>query len=154
MRRIKDDFKGVAGFPNRVLTLRTIDCGPMDADSSEPTGHCPHCGAAGRWIHVFLCDDGLIRGAMSGCIKLFPEVSGFSELSVMSKTALEKEKDAIRKGRTFPNGEAKIASWFRNVLDALRDFENEVIEFDEAEAIAKKEYYIRDAWLVDNGYKR
>ena len=25
---------------------------------------------------------------------------------------------------------------------------------DEAEAIAKKEYYIRDAWLVDNGYKR
>lgn len=34
--------------------------------------NCPHCGAVGSVVHYFECVDGTRRGAMSGCIKLFP----------------------------------------------------------------------------------
>jgi hypothetical protein len=33
---------------------------------------CPHCGAEGKYIIRFQCDDGIRRGAMRGCVKLFP----------------------------------------------------------------------------------
>ena len=30
---------------------------------------CPHCGASGKKVHHFLCADGEVRAAMSGCVK-------------------------------------------------------------------------------------
>ena len=34
---------------------------------------CPHCGAVGKRVWTFLCEDGVERGAMAGCL-----VKGFS----------------------------------------------------------------------------
>lgn len=53
----------VVGLPRIVRFIRTDDC---------PGGACPHCGATGRWIHVFQTEDGRRMAAMSGCLKLFP----------------------------------------------------------------------------------
>lgn len=43
----------------------------LDTDDA-PDSVCPHCGAAGRRVHRFVTSDGQTRGAMSGCVKLFP----------------------------------------------------------------------------------
>ena len=145
------EIKANPALPKRILTLRTIDCGP-NLDGGEPTGHCPHCGSAGRWIHVFLCDDGLIYGAMSGCIKLFGEAPK-SKLAIMAEKAIEKEKASAR---DFENGRkvTNVAKWFTAVLDALRDLELGKITLEEAEKIGKTEYFKRAEWLRDNGYSR
>ena len=146
------EIKATSTLPKRVLTLRTIDCGPMEEGDYEPTGICPHCGAGGRWIHVFLCDDGLIYGAMSGCIKLFGEAPK-SKLSKMAELAIEKEKASARdleyRGKKTP-----VAKWFTAVLDALRDLELGTITLEEAEKLGKTEYFKRAEWLRDNGYIR
>ena len=52
-------------LPRVIEVLEVIDCGP------GPSASCPHCGADGRYITRFRCDDGTTRGAMSGCFKLF-----------------------------------------------------------------------------------
>lgn len=148
------EIKANPALPKRILTLRTIDCGP-NLDGGEPTGHCPHCGSAGRWIHVFLCDDGLIRGAMSGCINLFGEAPK-TKLAIMVEKAIEKEKEMVRKNERSGLGgkKATMAKWFSNVLDALRDFELGKITFAEVEKIGTDEYFKRNNWLRDNGYIR
>ena len=146
------EIKATSTLPKRVLTLRTIDCGPMEEGDYEPTGICPHCGAGGRWIHVFLCDDGLIYGAMSGCIKLFGE-GPKTKLAIMGEKAIEKEKASARdleyRGKKTP-----VAKWFTAVLDALRDLELGTITLEEAEKNGKTEYFKRAEWLRDNGYIR
>ena len=146
------EIKATSTLPKRMLTLRTIDCGPMEEGDFEPTGNCPHCGAGGRWIHVFLCDDGLVYGAMSGCIKLFGEAPK-SKLSKMAELAIEKEKASARdleyRGKKTP-----VAKWFTAVLDALRDLELGTITLEEAEKIGKTEYFKRATWLRDNGYSK
>ena len=146
------EIKATSTLPKRLLTLRTIDCGPTEEPDFEPTGHCPHCGSGGRWIHVFLCDDGLVYGAMSGCIKLFGEAPK-SKLSKMAELAIEKEKASARdleyRGKKTP-----VAKWFTAVLDALRDLELGTITLEEAEKIGKTEYFKRAEWLRDNGYIR
>ena len=149
------EIKAISTLPKRLLTLRTIDCGPRDADDPEPTGHCPHCGSGGRWIHVFICDDGLIYGAMSGCINLFGEAPK-TKLAIMAEKAMEKEKEMIRKNERSGLGDKKssIAKWFSNVLDALRDLELGKITLEEAEKIGTDEYFKRNNWLIDNGYIR
>ena len=43
----------------------------LGADDA-PDSVCPHCGATGRRIYRFVTSDGRTRGAMSGCVKLFP----------------------------------------------------------------------------------
>ena len=146
------EIKATSTLPKRLLTLRTIDCGPTEEPDFDPTGHCPHCGSGGRWIHVFLCDDGLVYGAMSGCIKLFGEAPK-SKLSKMAELAIEKEKASARdleyRGKKTP-----VAKWFTAVLDALRDLELGTITLEEAEKIGKTEYFKRAEWLRDNGYIR
>ena len=146
------EIKAISTLPKRLLTLRTIDCGPTEEPDYEATGNCPHCGSGGRWIHVFLCDDGLIYGAMSGCIKLFGE-GPKTKLAIMGEKAIEKEKASARdfeyRGKVTP-----IAKWFTAVLDALRDLELGTITLEEAEKIGKTEYFKRATWLRDNGYSK
>jgi hypothetical protein len=55
----------LATLPRITRFLGTSDAGGPDAV-------CPHCGAKGRYVHSFECEDGSRRGAMSGCIQLFP----------------------------------------------------------------------------------
>ena len=140
------EIKATSTLPKRLLTLRTIDCGKKDPEDFEPTGNCPHCGAGGRWIHVFLCDDGLIYGAMSGCINLFGE-GPKTKLAIMGEKAMDKEKEMIRAG-----SKKTIAKWFSTVLDALRDLELGKITLEEAEKIGGTEYVKRNTWLRDNGF--
>jgi len=140
------EIKATSTLPKRILTLRTIDCGPCDEGDYAPTGNCPHCGAGGRWIHVFLCDDGLIYGAMSGCIQLFGEAPK-TKLSIMTEKAIEKQKVVARTG-----AKKGIARWFTNVLDALTDLELGKITLEEAEKIGTTEWVKRNTWLQENGY--
>jgi hypothetical protein len=143
------EIKAISTLPKRIITLRTIDCGPMEEGSSDPTGNCPHCGAGGRWIHVFLCDDGLIYGAMSGCINLFGE-GPKTKLAIMGEKAMDKEKELIR--ASAKGSKKTIAKWFTAVLDALRDLELGTITLEEAEKIGMNEYSKRNTWLLDNGF--
>ena len=144
------EIKAISTLPKRLLTLRTIDCGPTEEPDYEATGNCPHCGSGGRWIHVFLCDDGLIYGAMSGCINLFGE-GPKTKLAIMGEKAIDKEKEMIR--ANAKGGKKKtLAKWFSTVLDALRDLELGTITLEEAEKIGKDEYFKRNTWLRDNGF--
>ena len=144
------EIKATSTLPKRLLTLRTIDCGPTEEPDFEPTGHCPHCGSGGRWIHVFLCDDGLVYGAMSGCIKLFGEAPK-SKLSKMAELAIEKEKASAR-DLEYRGKKPPVAKWFTAVFDALRDLELGTITLEEAEKIGKTEYFTRNTWVRDNGF--
>lgn len=56
-------------LPKITRFLGTTDHGPCEG---EPSAICPHCGSGGRYIHAFECEDGTTRGAMSGCVQLFP----------------------------------------------------------------------------------
>lgn len=143
MPLVKDSHPGISSYPKRIVTLETIDCGPME----DGGGNCSHCGAEGRWIHRFLCDDGKIYGAMSGCIKLFP-LARKTRLTIMADGAMDKLK-ANSRGK-----EAKLASWFSTTMDALRKLERGEIDLKEAEGIASREWGRREAWLIDNGYRK
>jgi hypothetical protein len=56
-----------ANLPKVVRFLGVEDMG------EEADAHCPHCGAQGRYIYYFECEDGTRRGAMKGCYKHFPK---------------------------------------------------------------------------------
>lgn len=56
-------------LPTITRFISLTDHGPCD--DGEPSAHCPHCGAGGRYIWTFQCDDGTTRGAMKGCVQLF-----------------------------------------------------------------------------------
>lgn len=93
---------------------------------------CPHCGAQGRYVETFLCDDGTERGAMAGCIKRFP----VSKIATEERSIRERQVERERDGRT-------LASWDRV----------------KAEKIAA--YYAGDltegqclAWIADENAKR
>jgi hypothetical protein len=69
----------VATFPKIIRFKGTDDC---------PGGSCPHCGATGRWIVRFVDETGQHRGAMRGCIKLFPvSAIALEELRLTDKAA-------------------------------------------------------------------
>lgn len=57
-------------LPAITRYIGMTDAGP--SDGGEAPAHCPHCDAGGRYIHHFECEDGTRRGAMSGCIELYP----------------------------------------------------------------------------------
>lgn len=96
-------MKPIADYP-RVVEVEGI------TDAGEGGGtSCPHCGAEGRYITWFITEDGVRRGAMAGCFKLFPK----SRYAAIVATILEKERDYARAGR-------QLASWDRAILDAIR----------------------------------
>lgn len=64
--RPKVDKPARETLPRIVAVLGRSDSGEYGAAT------CPHCGAAGRYVYTFQCDDGTTRGAMAGCLKLFP----------------------------------------------------------------------------------
>lgn len=101
----------LASLPRIVRFLGTSDAGPL-ADGGGTV--CPHCGAEGRYVHAFECEDGSRRGAMSGCVKLFP-VSPIAEIDMRLH---ERERD-LRK-RFGPT--AKLNSWDAQIRDALDAF--------------------------------
>lgn len=135
-----------SSLPRRLFTLRVDDHGPSDF-GWEGSTNCPHCGARGRYVHIFLCDDGATRGAMSGCVKLFPHMK--TALSIMAQSA----HDKIQEARDLKR-ELKLASWFKDVLDGIEDYESGVLSLGELEAIGTRQYQRREKWLRNRGYRR
>lgn len=73
--------------------------------------NCPHCGAKGRYIQHFICDDGSERGAMAGCIKQF-KLHAFAKEQLRIES---KERDYAERGWNIP-------SWDQDILNAIGAF--------------------------------
>lgn len=58
--------------PTQTLPEIVAITGMRDFGPSDGEGSCPHCGCRGRYVWYFICADGSQRGAMRGCIQLFP----------------------------------------------------------------------------------
>lgn len=97
-----------ADLPKLVQYLYTHDGGPCD---DGPTATCPHCGADGRYVHWFKTADGDMRGAMSGCIKLYP----VSPVAREDMRLREKEADYAKSGWQLP-------SWDKKMQQAIEAF--------------------------------
>jgi hypothetical protein len=121
-------------LPKIITVLGVKDCGPCDP---EPTGVCPHCGADGRYIYSFLCEDGTVRGAMKGCIQLFPR----HPLAFKVQGVFKKQVDYAKK-------KWKLASWDSAVIEATGDLEARRISLAEWEGRVRNAFAQRDAYLA------
>ncbi len=88
-------------LPRITRYLGMSDGGPCDPDFSA---ECPHCGAGGRYVHHFECEDGTTRGAMSGCVELFE----MTPVAKLHKRLTEKARDAARDKRTLNKLEQRV----------------------------------------------
>lgn len=99
-------------LPRIVEFLGIADHGPCD--DGEPSAYCPHCGSGGRYIHQFRCEDGTTRGAMSGCVQLFP----ISPIAKLQAELCEREADLQKRfGK-----DAKLNSWDQKAREAITAF--------------------------------
>jgi hypothetical protein len=127
-------------LPKIVAVLAKDDHGPCDAGA---TAVCPHCGADGRYVYTFLCDDGTTRGAMAGCIKLFPR----------SIAADECEK-ALAKSCAARGGKGYLSRWDERMLNAIEQLQNGAIDCRTLEAIAQGIKMEKRNWMRSKGYCR
>lgn len=113
-------------FPKVIQFLGITDGGPCD---DGPTAMCPHCGADGRYIHWFVTDDGHTRGAMAGCVKLFP----VSPIAAAHQKLVEKEADLMKRfGR-----DAHLNSWDTKKMQTIEAFyAGEITEADALRTIS------------------
>lgn len=72
---------------------------------------CPHCGADGRYVWWFRCEDGTRRGAMAGCIRLFP----VSQIAKAHQAIIDKAAKYEKKGWSLP-------SWDQSKLEAIEAY--------------------------------
>lgn len=127
-------------LPRIVAVLSCEDHGPCDGGA---TAVCPHCGADGRYVYHFLCDDGTTRGAMKGCIKLFS----------MSPAAVECEK-ALAAAAAFRQGKGFISRANQRMLDAIEQLRAGVIDARALAAIAEGVKMEKRAWMRRKGFCR
>jgi hypothetical protein len=94
--------------------------------------HCPHCGAKGRYVHLFVTVDGQRLGAMSGCVKKYPA----------HRFALEHERilDKKVKGKN-------LTSWDEEILQAIEAFARGDIDERVADSRIKLEKRKRQQWM-------
>lgn len=142
---MRNDIKPTSTLPARIVTLYSEDYGSI-ADGGGTC--CPHCGAEGRLVHYFLCDDGKIHAAMSGCIKLFPELKSY--LATMANL-LQDKKTEIRLQHN-KGIERKLASWFIETEKILEQLQMNEISLEDAERLAQEQYNNRNYWLRKNHY--
>ena len=108
-------------LPMIVRFTDMYDGGPCDDGA---TATCPHCGSDGRYIFFFECEDGTERGAMRGCLKLFP----VSKIAEIDRKLIEKEAELAKKyGR-----EAHLNSWQTAQREAIDAFYAGSISQEEA----------------------
>jgi hypothetical protein len=135
----------IQNLPSIIVRLYTEDYGEYGAAC------CPHCGAKGRYIHTFLCDDGKLHSAMAGCIKLYPHK--ITTMSKMAEIALKKQKELNDHNKKTGNNQ-KLTSWFQATIDTLENLKNGKTTISEANTIICDQYNKRDWWLRKNGYKK
>lgn len=121
-------------LPRIVVMIARTDSGEYG------NATCPHCGADGRYVWTFRCDDGTKRGAMAGCIKLFPR----SALVDEHQRLLERAADRKAKGW-------QLASWDQAKLEAIEQVANGKVGEAEAVLVVKAENAKRDTWLAKRG---
>lgn len=134
--------KPIAGLPAILAITDVRDGGPCDGGA---TATCPHCGADGRYVFYFVCVDGSRRGAMSGCLKLFPQSA--SPTARLVSEAFKREREAAV-------NHSKLASWWAEMIEAARALgrgEGSVLDFTARVQQAERS---RQAWLNRNGYGR
>jgi len=129
----------VSGLPTAkiIAVLHRSDAGPEGGDT------CPHCGASGRYVLTFLCDDGVTRGAMSGCFQLFRRASG--PVVALTRKACEKAAEARTSRRT-------LASWWEEILAATTRLGSGEITPNEHRALVLSADGRRREWLARKGY--
>lgn len=93
----------VSTFPKVIAVLSVTDAGPGGGAT------CPHCGAEGRYVNWFLCDDGKKRGAMAGCFELFPKAHG--RVAALTAEAFRRVGDANATGQ-------RVAGWWLDIIAA------------------------------------
>jgi len=126
MKKNMDGITAVQSLPTIIEYL-----GMTAADDSV----CPHCGASGKVIHHFRCDDGTSRGAMSGCVQLFP----MSYLAKQHKRLSEKERDYAKKGWKLNKSETAI-------METIRSYYSDEISESEAESIVRQKVAALAQW--------
>lgn len=119
-----------ATLPRIVALLGRQDHGEYGAAT------CPHCGAAGRYVYSFRCADGTTRGAMAGCIKLYPQ----SPLVAEHQALTERQEERAKAGRS-------LASWDLAKLAAIEAVGSESMSEADALAIVRAENARRAAWF-------
>lgn len=135
--------KASAKLPAVVAVLGVKDHGPCE--DGEGSARCPHCGAAGRYVITFICEDGSRRGAMRGCFQLFPASN--SPVARLVQEAFERQRDAAsaRPARA-------LASWWREMVEAADRLERGIDAVEAFRAAVNGAEGRRQAWLRRNGY--
>lgn len=126
-------------LPEIIQFLGTYDSGEYG------NATCPHCGAEGRYVTSFVCADGKQRGAMAGCIQLYP----VSPLAREHALVMGKISKAERAGR-----EPKLNGWDTAILAACEDCYAGKIEVADALRIIADQKRSRNNWLAKKGYRR
>lgn len=130
-----------------VLFTGYDDCGPCE--SGSPSAFCPHCGSGGRYVWTFVCEDGTRRGAMRGCLQLFPQDS----LAVKQLAAMERFIDAEQEKRAGRKGARGPTSWDAAVMAATDDLETGKASVEQAASRIRSAIQEREAWLYRRGRK-
>lgn len=104
---------------------------------------CPHCGAKGRYVYRFRCEDGVERGAMAGCIQLFPVASIARE----HQRIIERQSDRAKRG-------GKLAGWDEAKLAAIQSFYDGAATEGDTLRTIERENARRQAWMDRKGYRR
>lgn len=129
-------------LPRVLSVIEVVDYGPSDGAGSAS---CPHCGASGRYVVRFLCADGLTHAAMRGCFKLFPKAD--DRVAYVTNEAIKRAAEAR------PTG-ARLASWWRDVLDLVEALREDKIDFERFRAYVLQADGRRREWLRRKGYGR
>lgn len=131
-----------------VLFVGKHDAGP--AEPGWPPTFCPHCGSGGRYVWEFACEDGTRRGAMRGCLELFPQ----SSLAQKQLLALDRFAEAEEQKRAVRRGAKGATSWDAEVYSATHDLDVGTIDVQEAAGRIQAALDTRDSWLRRRGFKR
>jgi hypothetical protein len=138
-------IKPVTTLP-AVLAIVGVDDGGPCSDG-QATNACPHCGADGRYVIQFMCEDGQVRGAMRGCFQLFPGSN--TKTSKLVQMAFEKQ-------RTAAENKTKLAGWWADMIAEIQDFRDHGTK-DDFPLFCSRIFEIddrRQSWLKRNGYGR
>lgn len=152
-------IKATQTLPEIIAITGMEDHGPSDGEGST---NCPHCGARGRYVWSFICADGSHRGAMRGCIQLFPGAN--SRYAKLVQQAFDKRDETLEFNRAVGAGgrPRKLASWWQEMIDAVEEFaagrlpdhdaiQAATLKMQQRIAIAEGR---RQDWLNKNGYGR
>lgn len=142
-------IKPTSALPSIIAVTGRRDSGEYGNAS------CPHCGALGRYVWTFICSDGTRRGAMSGCIKLFPQMKDTSRIAKLIQEAFDRRAKAEEERKN-------LASWWREMVEAAEEFGSAKLPDHDAIKAAIQVLYAkvsaaesrRQEWLNRNGYGR